>query len=234
MIVQPGIRISQKHRCIRNCARTHPPPHVITNSFTSLRNADDCFCLTVVTYPGFPFPPYTSLYPPHGHVQAYHHNFASHFNLHSYIYLNHWLESAYWVGNASSGFWELSISTNGSPVEIIPPNETSTGNTPRHRSRITRHFDHLVVASGHNHYPKFPSWATDEAANEWLRNGKDRSIVHSVYYREPEEYAGTTVLVVGSGMSGRDIASQSSGHAKKVWPSPSPLSSAEIADRNTL
>ena len=187
-----------------------------------------------MTYPGFPFPPHTPLFPAYHHVQAYHHSFASHFNLHPYVRLNHSLESAYWVGNASNGFWEPSISTNGSQVEIIPLNETSTRNTLRHHSGITRHFDHLVVANGHSHYPKLPSWATDEAANEWLRNGKDRSIVHSVYFREPEEYAGTTVLVVGSGGSGRDIASQSSGYAKKVWPSPSPLLSAELADRDAL
>ena len=187
-----------------------------------------------MTYPGFPFPPHTSLYPSYHHVEAYLHSFASHFDLHPYIRLNHSLESAYWVGNASNGFWELSISTNGSPVETIPPNRTSTRNTPRHRSRIAKHFDHLVVANGHNRYPKFPSWATDEAANEWLRNGKDRSIVHSVYFRGPEEYAGKVILVVGSAGSGRDIASQSSGHAKKVWPLPSPLLSAEIADGNAL
>ena len=42
------------------------------------------------------------------------------------------------------------------------------------------HFDHLVVTTGHNHYPKLPSWATDDGANEWLRKGKERNIVHSI------------------------------------------------------
>ena len=186
-----------------------------------------------MTYPGFPFPPHTPLFPAYHHIDAYHHNFASHFNLHPYIHFNHTLESAYWVGNASNGFWELSISTNGSQAEIIPPNETSAHNT-RHLSRITRHFDHLVVANGHNHYPKLPQWATDDGASEWLRNGKDRSIVHSIYFREPREYAGKVILVVGSGVSGRDVAIHSSGHAKKVCPSPYPMLSAEIADGNAL
>ena len=78
------------------------------------------------------------------------------------------------------------------------------------------HFDHLVVTTGHNHNPKHPSWATDDGANEWLRKGEDHNIVHSIYFREPEEHAGKVVLVVGAGGSGRDIAAQCSGHAKKV------------------
>ncbi|KAF9648408.1 FAD/NAD(P)-binding domain-containing protein, partial [Thelephora ganbajun] len=169
-----------------------------------------------MTYPNFPFPPYTPLYPAYDRIQAYHQNFATHFNLYPYIHLNHSLESAYWVGNASMGFWELSISTNGRQEEIIPFNKTSTYNS-RHRPRITRRFDHLVVANGHNHYPRIPSWATDHAANEWLRNGKGRNIVHSIYFREPEEYAGKIILVVGAGGSGVDIVTQSSAHAKKVY-----------------
>ena len=199
---------------------------MITGSLTPQnppRNADRRLYSTAVTYPGFPFPPHTSLYPSYHHVEAYLHSFASHFKLHPYIRLNHSLESAYWVGNASNGFWELSISTNGSPVEILPPSKTSTRNTPRYRSRITKHFDHLVVANGHNRYPEFPSWATDDGASEWLRKGRDRSIVHSVYFREPEEYTGKVILVVGSGMSGGDIALQSSGIAKKVRSLPYPL-----------
>jgi len=168
-----------------------------------------------VTYPGFPFPPYTPLYPTYDRVQAYHHNFATHFKLYPYIRLNHSLESAYWIGNASKGFWDLSISTDGPQEETIPLNTTQADNSQQ-RPRITRKFDHLVVANGHHRYPKFPSWATDNAANEWLWNGKGRSIVHSIYFREPEEYAGKVILVVGGGGSGLDIVTQSSVHAKKV------------------
>ena len=81
--------------------------------------------------------------------------------------------------------------------------------------------------------PKFPLWATDTTANEWLRGREGRGIVHSIYFREPEEYAGKIILVVGAGASGRDIVMQSSGHAKKVrvWSS-SP--STEMADDNVV
>ena len=218
MTAQPAIHISQKRHSTHNCARAYPLPRVTTNSFASrsiLRNADNCLGLTTVTYPGIPFPPHTPLYPSHGHIQAYLRSFASRFKLDPYIRFNHSLESAHWVGNASTGFWELSISTDGSQVDVIPPNRTLARDT-RHRSRITKRFDHLVVGSGHNHYPKFPLWATDDAANQWLLNGKDRSIVHSIYFRDPEEYAGKIVLVVGSGVSGQEIVIQSSRHAKKV------------------
>ena len=193
-------------------------------------NTDDHFYLVTVTYPGFPFPPHTPLYPTYDYVQAYHHDFATHFKLQPYIRLNHSVESAYWIGSASEGFWELSISTRGPQAEIIPFNNPPARNS-RHRSVITKRFDHLVVASGHNHYPKFPPWAADDTANEWLRNGSGRRIVHSIYFRGPGEYSGKVILVVGAGPSGVDIVALSSGHAKKVCLRPSsPL--AEITDNS--
>ena len=195
-----------------------PLQQVITNSCISQNpscNAEKCVHSITVAYPGFPFPPYTPLYPPYDHVQAYLHSFASRFELYPYIHFNHSLESAHWVGNASKGFWELSISTEGPRDEIIPHNKTLAHNL-RRSSQITRHFDHLVVANGQDHYPSFPAWATDAVANEWLRNGRGRRFMHSIYFREPDEFAGKIILVVGAGGSGADIVIQCSGHAKKV------------------
>ena len=168
-----------------------------------------------MTYPGFPYPPYTPLFPSYHRIQAYYDDFAARFNLRPYIRFNHSLEQAYWVGNSSNGFWELSISTDGHRKEVIPFDGTSVHDLP-HRPRITRRFEHLVVAIGHYHYPKFPPWATDAAAKEWLRNVEGRTILHSIYFREPEEYAERVVLVVGGGASGRDIATHVNRHAKKV------------------
>ena len=165
-----------------------------------------------MAFSGFQYPPHTPLFPFHAQVEAYHRSFASHFDLYPYIRFNHSVESAHWVGDASTGFWELSISTNGPQVEIIP-----LGNNPvRNHPKITRRFDHLVVASGYFHFPKFPQWATSDAANQWSQNGGGRSIVHSVYFRDPEEFTGKIVLIVGSGPSGEDIAIHITGHAKKV------------------
>ena len=178
-------------------------------------NADKRVHSVTVTYPGIPFPSYTPLYPSHHHMHAYLHSFASRFELYPYIRFNHSLESAYWVGNASKGFWELSISTDGPRDEIIPHNKTLAHNL-RRSSQITRRFDHLVVATGRGHYPSFPAWATDTVANEWLRNGKGRSVMHSIYFREPRGFAGKIILVVGAGGSGADVVIQCSGYAKKV------------------
>lgn len=94
----------------------------------------------------------------------------------------------------------------------------------RHRTRITTNFDHLAVANGHNHHPKFPSWATEDATNEW--NGKGR---------RTGRYARKVVLVVGAGGSGLDVVTQSrlsSGHAKKVCLHSRYPHSAEMADGN--
>jgi len=217
-MVQLGTQISQKHHSTHDCTQTRPLRQVITNScipqYPSC-NADKHIYFFIVTYPGFPLPPYTPLYPPSDRIRAYHHNFATHFELYPYIRFNHSLESAYWVGNASNGFWELSISTDGPREEVIPFNKTPAHDL-RHGSRITRRFDHLAVAVGSYHYPSFPAWAAGAAANEWLRNGRGRRVIHSIYFREPEEFAGKIILVVGAGGSGADIVIRSSGHAERV------------------
>ena len=68
-----------------------------------------------------------------------------------------------------------------------------------------------------------------------MQGREGRRIVHSIYFREPEEYVGKIILVVvvGAGASDADIVLQSSGHAKKVrvWSS-SP--STEMADDNVV
>ena len=89
------------------------------------------------------------------------------------------------------------------------------------------------MVNGHHHYPEFPPWATEDAVSKWLRSGNGRSVVHSTYFRGPEEYSGKIILVVGAGPSGVDIVTLSSGHAKKVClRSLSPP--AEIVDRGAF
>ncbi|KAG9311854.1 hypothetical protein JVU11DRAFT_8106 [Chiua virens] len=47
--------------------------------------------------------------------------------------------------------------------------------------------------------------------------GGSARFLHSIFYREPERYTNQTVIVVGSGASGRDAASQVALHARKVY-----------------
>jgi putative flavoprotein involved in K+ transport len=56
----------------------------------------------------------------------------------------------------------------------------------------------VVVASGYNNEPVVPDWPGRESLGGRL--------VHSVEYVEPARYAGLDVLVVGSGNSGAEIA----------------------------
>lgn len=153
-----------------------------------------------MTFPGFPFPPRTPLFPGHEHVEEYHRNFASHFNLMPCIMINHTVLSASWVGSSEAGSWDVVIAD--------------------HNGRAKRRsFDHLVVANGHNHYPHIPTFPGQDA---WLHHGngasggRPRKILHSIFYREPQRYANQTVVVVGFGASARDAASQVALHARKV------------------
>ncbi|KAM0748925.1 FAD/NAD(P)-binding domain-containing protein, partial [Meredithblackwellia eburnea MCA 4105] len=145
-----------------------------------------------MTYPGFPFAPNTPLYPTHDFVQKYHEDFANRFNLTSAIKLNHSILAATYQARSK---WTLSIRGN----------EGSLKNAS---------YDHLIVASGHNHYPYIPEW---DGAEEWERGAEDREIVHSIYYREPERYAGRTVIVVGFSASGSDMAIQVTPVARKLY-----------------
>lgn len=164
-----------------------------------------------MTYPGFPFPPLTPLYPSYRYIQQYHADYADHWNLNSHIKLNHSVSSALWVGDSTQGYWDVTVQI-GYPVEIITGSSTQI---VRHHaeSEFTTRFDHLVVANGHNHYPEIPNWARN---SEWFDGHKGRTIIHSIYYRDPKDYAGKKVLVVGAGASGADIASQVKEFAETV------------------
>uniref|UniRef100_A0ACD6AMX3 Uncharacterized protein n=1 Tax=Avena sativa TaxID=4498 RepID=A0ACD6AMX3_AVESA len=70
-------------------------------------------------------------------------------------------------------------------------------------------FDAVVVASGHYSQPRLPSIKGIEA---W--RGRQ---MHSHSYRVPEPFRGEVVVVIGCGESGRDVAMEIRGVAKKVY-----------------
>lgn len=151
-----------------------------------------------MTYPGFPFPPNTPVYPTHPYIKQYHEDYATHFDLYPHIRFNHSVVSSNWVGNSSLGQWNVTVQD--------------------HRKQLfTRSFDHIVVASGHNQYPHIPEWRGQDA---WLANSplhsSQRELLHSIWYREPERYTNRSVVVVGGGASGRDMAFQVLGYAREV------------------
>ncbi|MFI8090426.1 SDR family NAD(P)-dependent oxidoreductase [Streptomyces sp. NPDC086080] len=67
---------------------------------------------------------------------------------------------------------------------------------------------HLVVANGHNHTPRLP-----EPPYPGTFEGTSS---HAHTYREPAEFAGRRVLVVGTGNSAMDIATELVGQAGEV------------------
>lgn len=164
---------------------------------------------STVTFPGFPFPEYTPLYPSHRHILAYHADYADHHNLHPHIMLNHSVSSARWAGNSTHGHWVIALET-GYPREVIPGFGSQLAYT---NDSYVERFDHLIIANGHNHYPAIPGWSRN---TDWLNGGIGRSIVHSIFFREAQDFAGKKVLVVGGGPSGVDVVSQVSEYAAKV------------------
>ncbi|KAI0079376.1 FAD/NAD(P)-binding domain-containing protein [Panus rudis PR-1116 ss-1] len=147
-----------------------------------------------MTYPGSPFRPGTPLFPSHEWVEQYHVDYAEQFGLYPYIHVNHTVHAAGWKGNSTHGQWLV---------------EVHRSQVDGSKQVIRRSFDHLVVANGHNHYPRVPKF---NGLEEWLANtppGRPkREILHSIFYREPERYIGRTVLVIGGGASGRDAVLQ--------------------------
>ncbi|CCL99460.1 uncharacterized protein FIBRA_01478 [Fibroporia radiculosa] len=159
-----------------------------------------------MTYPNFTFPPGTSLFPQWDALQQYHADYAAHYGLNEYIRLNHTVVSAQWHGHDEDGDWHIEVHAHGGDDgrEVV----------------LKRTFDHLVVATGHNHYPNIPTWNGTVAWLAGTRPGRPaRQIEHSIYYRNPEAYANQSVVIVGAGASARDIAIQVSPVARVAYQS---------------
>ncbi|KAI6126071.1 hypothetical protein EDD16DRAFT_1555016 [Pisolithus croceorrhizus] len=153
----------------------------------------------VMTYPGFPYPPGTPLYPSHEYIEQYHRDYATHYDLWPYIKAKPLpCYPLQWTGTSEAGHWDVVVQDHNG-------------------DRVQRSFDHLVVASGHNHEPHIVAFAGQETWLEKAKYGLRREILHSIWYRDPSLYVNRTAVVVGGGASGVDIASQVSQYARKVY-----------------
>ena len=99
---------------------------------------------------------------------------------------------------------QVRLQTTVTRVESMPGGwRLATGSEPIE----TRH---AVIATGYEHSPFLPTWP----GRETFRG----DVLHSGEYRNPRPFAGATVLVVGSGCSGMEIAHDlATGGAAKVW-----------------
>ncbi|KAF8635656.1 hypothetical protein AX15_000287 [Amanita polypyramis BW_CC] len=154
----------------------------------------------LMTYPGFPFPAGTYLYPSHEFMESYLVRYAHHYDLSPYIRLNHQILSSSWSGNTERGVWNITF--------LNHQNETHHSN-----------FDHLIIATGNNHFPRIQTWPGQD---KWLAGANStsdskREITHSAWYRHPADYKNKSILVVGSSSSGQDLAAQIAPLASKVY-----------------
>ncbi|QNP69204.1 NAD(P)-binding domain-containing protein [Streptomyces roseirectus] len=136
-------------------------------------------------YAGYPMPASYPLYPRHSQVAAYLRSFAEWAGLPAHIELNTAVES---VSQEDDGSWTV---------------------VSRHAGddSVSRRFDHVVVASGHNTQPVMP--ALPRGADTF-----DGTILHALDYRDGGDFAGRRVVVVGLGASAVDIAADLSRHAE--------------------
>ncbi|CAE7218239.1 unnamed protein product [Rhizoctonia solani] len=147
--------------------------------------------LPIMLYPSLDPVPSTHLFP-HAHaILEYLQGYETHFKLRHFIQFNTVVSRAFW--NDTTRQWEVTSHPRDQP-----------GNSNNH------HFDHLLLTNGH--YAK-PHFVTYPGLDEWCAPGS-RSIIHSMWYREPSHYHGLRVLVVGGGPSGNDIANDLSKVAK--------------------
>ena len=131
--------------------------------------------LPVMAFPGFPFPPETSLFPTAAVVQKYLEDYAVNFDLSRFVRLCTCVEKVYW--DTDSREWDVTLSTG---------------------ERLK--FDFVVVANGHYRKPRYPL-AT--GLHSWLDSG--RAMHSAWYRRPSEFAHHKTVMVVGGGPSAKDL-----------------------------
>merc|ERR1712131_135400 len=69
-------------------------------------------------------------------------------------------------------------------------------------------FGFIIVANGHYSVPYTPE--------QFKQNSFQGEIIHSHYYRRPEDFTGKHVTVIGNGQSGTDISVDLINHAKSI------------------
>ena len=147
-----------------------------------------------MTIPNTTFRPETELIAHHDKVLLYHEDTVKDFNLSPYIKLEHSVEETKWIGSSTQGFWDVLVEDR------------------RHGTLLRQSFDHLIVATGCSRFPRETHLVGEK---EWLTANK--TILHSMYYRRSEPFAGQNVVVVGAGPSGWDIAARLMPYTNSVY-----------------
>jgi hypothetical protein len=140
-----------------------------------------------MAYTSLLFPPETPLFPVAEKVLDYLKDFTSHFSLRSHIKFSTKVISVTYTPDQTCR-WLVQTSTNES-----------------------YYFDLIMVCNGHFSIPRYPSVP---GLSEWQEANR---VSHAIYYRHPLPlYKDKTLLIVGSGPSGKDLAQDLHGYASKV------------------
>uniref|UniRef100_A0A6A7G035 Flavin-containing monooxygenase n=1 Tax=Hirondellea gigas TaxID=1518452 RepID=A0A6A7G035_9CRUS len=146
----------------------------------------------VMAFPDFPFKAGNDSFIHHTEVRSYLDEYAEHYHLMEHIKFEHQVERVNPVTPGSSTTeWEISVKDLKTDV------------------CTTIICQDIIVANGHYSVPKTPS----------LRNIEQFSgtMQHSHQYREPDQYKGKRVAVLGAAASGLDIALELTTFAEKVF-----------------
>jgi len=140
-------------------------------------------------FPDFPMPDRFPDYPSHRQVKEYFTSYARHFGLLDRIAFSSDVVRCEPVDDGAA--WDVTVR------DRITAQET------------TRRYAGVVVANGHNWFPKMPEYPG--------QSGFVGEIIHSADYKGADIVRGRRVLVVGAGNTGCDVAVESAQNAAVTW-----------------
>nr|XP_012146820.1 PREDICTED: flavin-containing monooxygenase FMO GS-OX-like 2 isoform X1 [Megachile rotundata]XP_012146821.1 PREDICTED: flavin-containing monooxygenase FMO GS-OX-like 2 isoform X1 [Megachile rotundata]XP_012146823.1 PREDICTED: flavin-containing monooxygenase FMO GS-OX-like 2 isoform X1 [Megachile rotundata]XP_012146824.1 PREDICTED: flavin-containing monooxygenase FMO GS-OX-like 2 isoform X1 [Megachile rotundata] len=128
----------------------------------------------------------------HQEVRTYLENYAKNFDLLKHIQFGTRVESVH-----------LKVSSEGKDTWVVRVRNIKT----KEIEEIV--FDAIMICNGHYFDPFMPPVPGIDTS--------PGAVVHSHSYRKPEDFSGKTVLILGAGASGTDIALDLTNHATRIY-----------------
>ncbi|OXG54155.1 dimethylaniline monooxygenase [Cryptococcus neoformans] len=153
---------------------------------------------STMAFKDFPYPPGTQANVSHAHISSYVQSYVKHYGIDQFTSYNTRVERAEKIGD----IWKLTLR------KVVDEGEDRV-----REDYWIEEFDAVVAASGHYNAPYIPPF---EGSDAWSA-AWPQQLIHSQGYRKPEPYTGKTVIIVGIGTSGNDIAKDISPYAKKIY-----------------
>lgn len=160
---------------------------------------------TLSGFPGFPMPEEYPDYPGHERILAYLRSYADHHRLdEEAVYGTRVVDAVREDSGGASGPWRIRVeAVEGEEGEAPSHSSPAPGRPPGEEWRASA----LILATGANWHPNLPE----------VPGSFSGEVRHSFHYREPEEFAGRRVLIVGGGNSGVDIACDAARSADRAF-----------------